>query len=234
MSSNLPFYFKQFKVNHDICGMKIGVDGVLLGAWTTFINPLKILDVGTGSGLIALMMAQKFPSAKIYALDINSDAILQSKQNISESPFKNDFVLIQQDFLSYSPKVEFDIIVSNLPYHPKNDSVTDLNRAQARFSEFLPLVNFLTQSAKLISPNGTINLIYPVEHLDQIKTICENLGLYIQNLCYVKGNQNVKAKRLMVCLSKNYIEFKEKTLIIESERHQKTIEYDALTKDFYL
>ncbi len=214
--------------------MKIGADGVLLGAWTKAENPLRILDVGTGSGLIALMLAQKYPKAEIFALDINDDAIKQTQQNISDCNFHNIFQVIHQDFLSYSPKFKFDVIVANLPYHPKSVEILEINRAQARLAEFLPLIQFLNHAKNLITNKGTINMIYPVEYYNEILIFLQSNGLHLHRICKVKGSTTSLCKRVLLSFGLTKTSTFETELVLESSRNNRTKEYQKLTEDFYL
>ena len=137
-----PFFrFKQFTVYHDRCAMKVGTDGVLLGAWTNLSQSRRILDIGTGTGLIALMMAQRVPEVPITAIDIDAEAVNQANENFSASPWNNRLEAVLQDVCTYTEKNSFDTIVSNPPYFINSLKCPDNQRTTARHTDTLDAYN---------------------------------------------------------------------------------------------
>ncbi|MFT6716357.1 MAG: tRNA1Val (adenine37-N6)-methyltransferase [Saprospiraceae bacterium] len=241
------FQFKQFSISDSDCGMKIGVDGVLLGAWIQDESPANILDVGTGSGLIALMMAQKFPKAIIHAVEIESDAIKQASKNFINSPFDNQFITHEIDFLRVdkllsndkNTAVKFDIIVANLPYFDDGGSFIDSKRDLARSSKHLPLETFFIRSIALLENQGSMYFIYPNNETDHIKELADQVGFQIDTIVQIQGNPDTTVKRCLYKASKwepstNYRAPENQLLVIEIERGKYTKEYKELCKDFYL
>lgn len=231
---NPIFHFKQFSVQHDLCGMKVGADGVLLGAWAKHPDPKNILDVGSGSGLLSLMLAQKYPQASITGIDINALACRQSEINFKNSPFTNHFNVQQISFQDFKEEFKFDLIVANLPFYQKSVEITDLARAQARLEEFLPLEVFFSKAINVLSKKGAIQIIYPHSALEKINILLQKLGLFINRICKVKGTPEAPIKRLLLDISYSTSEMVESELILESSRNIRTHDYQELTKAYYL
>ena len=154
-----PFKFKQFVVAHDQCAMKVGVDGVLTGAWATHESPNTILDIGTGSGLIALMLQQRFPTATVFAIEPNSNAFQQAQGNFKTNAA--NIHLLQESLQNSHFLQKFDLIVTNPPFFKENVASNDLNRDEARQEKFLPLNELLKICTSLLEPDGKLVFIYP-------------------------------------------------------------------------
>lgn len=234
--ANNYFQFKQFKIMQDKAAMKVGVDGVLLGAITDFSISKKILDIGSGTGLISLMAAQK-SNAKITALEIESNAYNQTLENIEISPWQNKITAINIDFIEFWKNIDekFDTIVCNPPFFEKSYKSDKEQRNIARHNENLPFDEIFKGSEKLLTDKGTLNLIFPIEALSKIIIIGNKYKLFPEKIIEIKPNFNKKAKRVVVVFSKEKKEIKKTELIIETdERHVYTEEYINLTKEFYL
>ena len=234
--ANPYFRFKQFTIYHDKCAMKVGTDGVLLGAW---VNPEKdhsILDIGTGSGLISLMLAQR-TSAEIDAIDIDKDAYLQAQENISKAPFENLFQIYHSSLKSFvtQTKKKYDLIVSNPPYFIDSLKTPDEQRNLARHTDELSLYDLIIDSKKLLNSNGRIALILPFDQQSLLQKIIEENGLFIYRQTNVIPIQGGVPKRILIELSGHEIsEPQIESLTIEINRHQYTPEFCTLTKDYYL
>jgi len=219
--------------------MKIGIDGVLLGSWINHPSPKNILDVGTGSGLIALMLAQKFQKSNIHCVEIENDAIEQAVENFKNSPFNNSFTAHKSDFLDYNSNVKFEIIASNLPYYNDGGVFDDHKRDLARSSKHLPLMDFLNKSYDLLHDLGSIYFVYPNDDLIDIEKFANQTNLQIDSIVNIQGNPNSKVKRCLFQLSKktetsNSHCTDNKHLTIEIKRGEYTAEYKSLCRDFYL
>lgn len=233
---NPYFSFKQFTVFHDKCAMKVGTDGVLLGAWADIENAKTILDVGTGSGLMALMVAQRNPNASICAIDIDSNAVEQAKENVRNSVFSSRITVFQrslQDFTAVYTDT-FDAIICNPPFFENSLKSPDTQRTIARHDYSLPLDELLFSSKKLLSEEGRIALIVPCDKLSKIEAICETLSLFITRKTDVKPLPNNEPKRILLEISKVKKDFLEDEIVIETSRHCYSEEYVRLTKEFYL
>lgn len=236
--SNHFFKFKQFTVFHDLCAMKVGTDGVLLGAWCDIQSKKRVLDIGTGTGLISLMIAQRNQEAMIDAVEIEPDAAHQAVVNFEKSPWANRLKLFGADFIHFASETtcKYDLIVSNPPYF-ENALKADCNkRSQARHTDSLSYEQLIAASASLLSDNGSLALIYPIEMDLKIQELAIHNKLTCTRRTVVKGNPQAAPKRLLA-------EFKpfghtagcvENELIVEAERHQYTSDYIALTRAFYL
>lgn len=232
-----PFFrFKQFTIYHDKCAMKVGTDAVLLGAWTNTFNCKSILDVGTGTGIIALMLAQR-SQAQIDAIDIDTNACLQAIENITASPFSKQIEVISSDFASFAAtnRKRYDLIVSNPPYFVDSLKCPDNKRTLARHTDTLPLADLIRESRKLLSPTGHIALILPYERLNELNRIIKDNDLSISRETDVIPCPDTPPKRLLVELSATCMPTPNpEELVIEEARHQYTPAYIILTRDFYL
>lgn len=161
--SNPYFQFKQFTVRHDKCAMKVGTDGVLLGAWAPVQNAKYILDVGAGSGLISLQLAQRNPWASITSIEIDPAAAAQAKENIQSSPWSDRMEVICSDFRDYHAENKFDLIVSNPPYFVDALKCPDNQRCMARHTSELNYELLFGHSTHLLSEQGIISVIIPSE-----------------------------------------------------------------------
>lgn len=233
-----PFKFKQFTVAQDKCAMKIGTDAVLLGAWTQLNSPSSILDIGAGTGIIALQMAQRSFAETIDALEIDADAFEQAVENFEQSDWSDRLFCYHAPLQQFIEEIddEYDLVVSNPPFYTstfKENSIEE-NRAVARHSENLPYELLLKSSAKLLSKNGSCAFIIPFSEEDKFLRIASENKLFPNRITRVKGTDTSPIKRSLLQLSflKSEVEIDE--LIIEIERHKYTQAYIKLTQNFYL
>lgn len=232
-----PFFrFKQFTVYHDRCAMKVGTDGVLLGAWARVDNAQKVLDIGSGSGLISLMLAQRNSHLNVYAIDIDSAAIEQTQYNVQQSPFARriGFQNISFDAFVKQTDLKFDHIVSNPPFFIDSLKSPDKQRSTARHTDTLPAEDLISNAAKVLAEDGRVSLIYPTEYKEEIYKLAELYGLFVTRLTLVYPTPTSKAKRILVELSKKESVVEENSLLIEKERHVYSDEFVSLVRDFYL
>ncbi|MGV0829498.1 tRNA1(Val) (adenine(37)-N6)-methyltransferase [Empedobacter brevis] len=229
-----PFRFKQFEIFQDKTAMKVGTDGVLLGAWSNLETGDNILDIGAGTGLISLMLAQRFPNSRVDAIEIDYDAFLQAKENFEHSIFSERLKIKNTSLQVYSSDKKYDLIVSNPPFFTVNNSVDFDARKQARQQETLTFTELIEKSAKLLHKEGVASFIIPY---DQMDVFCEKTAqndLKLSRIVYVKGNSSSPIKRVLLEFSFQERIVRKEELVIERERHQYTNEYISLTKDFYL
>ncbi len=232
-----PFFqFKQFCVYHDRCAMKVGSDGVLLGAWVSTAGATRILDVGTGSGLIALMMAQR-SFATIQAIDIDKDAVLQAQINCNASPWSGRLSVSQADFTQYAvnDSLTYDLIVSNPPFF--NNSLKNPNalRTLARHTDTLPHANLIDNAMRLLSDVGRIAIILPVSEALACADYATSKGLFLSRKTWVLPKPSMPPKRLLLEFSNFPIHLLEDNITIETEhRNVFTAEYMFLLKDYFL
>ncbi len=233
---NPYFSFKQFTVFQDKCAMKVGIDGVLLGAWTPVENANSILDIGTGTGLIGLMLAQR-TNAEITAIDIDANAVLQATENVKNSQWPKRIHVFEnalQNFANISEE-RFDLIVSNPPYFINSLKTPHENRTTARHTDSLTHEELIEYSIELLNPNGRICIILPVAEGTKCIEFAERKGLFCTRKVTVYPKSEVIAKRLLLEFSKINSFIQENELIVESEiRHRYSVEFTELVKDFYL
>ena len=228
-----PFQFKQFAVHQDKTAMKVGTDGVLLGAWANGDKAKNILDIGTGTGLIALILAQRFPDTTIDALEIDADAFKQAQANFTASSWSLRLNAVQGALQSFKSLKKYDLIISNPPFF---ESLKQINtsREQARQTASLSFEELIVNSNTLLAKQGELALIIPFEAKEKVLAIAQTQALFPKAICTVFGTKSSKPKRVLVQFTKNKAACKEMELIIEISRHHYTDEYIALTKDFYL
>jgi tRNA1Val (adenine37-N6)-methyltransferase len=235
--ANDYFRFKQFTIKQDRCAMKVGTDGMLLGAWAGVGGCQNILDVGTGTGLIALMLAQRNPDADIDAIDIDAGACSQAKENVEGSPFAGRIRVICASFSDYAPEAAlmYDLIVSNPPYFARSLKNPDPQRRVARHTDTLPLEELIGKGRELLSPGGRIALILPVGREDELGALACRKGLNVIRQTAVVPVSGAAAKRVLTELSVLPVASCERdSLLIEKARGEYSRAYVALTQDFYL
>ena len=232
------FQFKQFSLEQDRCAMKIGTDGVLLGAWTPIDNnPFSILDIGTGTGVIALMLAQRSNAEQIDALEIDEEAYEQSVDNFENSPWSDRLFCFHAglDEFVEEPEDEYDLIVSNPPFYTDDYKSDNEQRDLARFADAMPFEELIEAADLLLSENGIFAVIIPFKEEGRFLAIAKEYELYPFKITHIKGTPTSEIKRSLLAFSrKETIDFQVDELTIETARHQYTPEYIALTRDFYL
>lgn len=232
------FQFKQFSVKQDRCAMKIGTDGVLLGAWSPIPeNVFSVLDIGAGTGIIALMIAQRSDAEQIDALEIDEEAYEQAVDNFENSPWSDRLFCFHAglDEFVEEPEDEYDLIISNPPFYTEDYKTENEQRDLARFADALPFEDLVEAADLLLSENGIFSVIIPYKEEEKIIALAKDFDLFPIKITRVKGTPTSEIKRSLLAFSRNISEnFPVDELIIETSRHIYTEEYIALTKDFYL
>lgn len=232
-----PFQFKQFKVEQDRCAMKIGTDGVLLGAWVSVeSNPYSILDIGAGTGIIALQLAQRSDAEVMDAIEIDEDAYEQCVENFENSPWGDRLFCYHAALDEFTEEIddEYDLIISNPPFYSEDYKTTNEARDLARFTEALPFDELIESAAQLLSKDGILAVIIPRKEEETFIKMASEVELFPKRICRVKGNPNSEEKRSLMEFSFKEIQPKIENLTIEISRHEYTEEYKNLVKDFYL
>ena len=224
--------------------MKVGTDGCLLGAWaqptanTQHTNPITILDIGTGTGLIGLMMAQRFPEAQITAVDIDADAVMQAQENVAASPFSRRITVVEQDITQQLSDIansqllianHYDIIVSNPPYFIDALTSPDAQRTLARHAGTLTYDVLMQRSAALLNNDGGVSVIIPSECRQRMEQAASLAGLMLSRCCGVKITERKPARRYLLEFRKQTVSVVDNTEIVIGSP-----EYQALLQDFYL
>jgi tRNA1Val (adenine37-N6)-methyltransferase len=232
------FQFKQFSVNQDQTAMKIGTDGVLLGAWTPIDNnPKSVLDIGTGTGIIALMLAQRSTAEQIDALEIDESAYEQAVENFEGSPWGDRLFCFHAGLDEFvdDPEDEYDLIVSNPPFFSEDYRSANEQRDLARFQEAMPFEELVEAADLLLFENGIFSVIIPFNEEDRFIELCAEVELFPIKVTRVKGTQNTKIVRSLLAFKRYELSvLTADELVIEISRHEYTPEYISLTKDFYL
>ena len=233
--SNPYFRFRQFTVYHDRCAMKVGTDGTLLGAWAR--GGERILDIGTGTGLVALMMAQRYPQAMVTGVDIDADACQQACENAAASPFSQRVDIVCGDVCRLSPAdyQSFDAIVSNPPYFQNSLKNPDGQRSLARHNDMLTYEQLFKAVSLLLSANGEFSLIIPSDCRQSVKEAAALYAFFPTRECGVKTIHKKQIRRYLLSFSRHSVEQIEKTIgIIEDAPNVRSEWYSQLTADFYL
>jgi tRNA1Val (adenine37-N6)-methyltransferase len=238
----MTFTFKQFQVNQDRCAMKIGTDGVLLGAWTPLINnPYNVLDIGAGTGILSLMLAQRSNAAPnnvgiIDAIEIDEDAYEQCVENFEASPWGDKLFCFHAGLDEFvdEPEDEYDLIISNPPFYTDDFKSDNASRDLARFEDALPFEELIEAAALLLSDNGIFSVIIPFKEEERFVSMCKELDLFPLKITRVKGTPTSEIKRSLLAFCRIEQTPLIDELIIEISRHNYTPEYIELTKEFYL
>jgi tRNA1Val (adenine37-N6)-methyltransferase len=232
------FTFKQFSIEQDKTAMKVGTDGVLLGAWAPVNhNPFSILDIGAGTGIIALMLAQRTSAEQIDALEIDEEAYEQAVDNFENSPWGDRLFCFHAglDEFIEEPEDEYDLIVSNPPFYAEDYKTENDQRDLARFQDAMPFEELIEAADLLLSENGIFAVILPFKEEQKFISLAKEFELYPTKITHVKGTPKSEIKRSLLAFSRNENQvFDIDELIIEINRHVYTPEYIELTKDFYL
>jgi len=231
------FNFKKFSVNQGNCAMKVGTDAVLLGAWTSIeFQPKYILDIGSGTGVIALMLAQRSHAETIDAIEIDADAYEQCVENFENSSWNDRLFCYHASLLEFTQEIDckYDLIVSNPPFYTTDYKTDNLQRDLARFSDALPFDHLVECVSKLLSKHGIFAVIIPFKEEEKFIDFASKVHLFPKRILHVKGNSHSEIKRSLIEFSFEKSDVRFETLIIETSRHQYTEAYIDLTKDFYL
>lgn len=232
------FQFKQFNVKQDRCAMKIGTDSVLLGAWTPLENnPQTILDIGAGTGVLSLMLAQRTNAFQIDAVEIDEDAYEQCVENFEQSPWGDRLFCYHAalDELVSEPEDEYDLIISNPPFYSEDFKTGNSSRDTARFQDALPFEELIESVALLLSEDGVFSVIIPYKEEDYFVDLCAQYELYPIKGTRVRGSENTALVRSMLAFKRYELSaLTADELIIEHSRHDYTDDYKNLTQDFYL
>lgn len=233
------FQFKQFTVRQDRTAMKVGTDGVLLGVWTPLsASTYSILDIGSGTGLVALILAQRSLAEQIDAIEIDEDAYEQCVENFEESPWNDRLFCYHAGLDEFTDEIEdrYDLIVCNPPFFKPNNLIDDQARSKARFYDILPFDELVKSASILLAEDGIFSVIIPFEEEENFLNLAESESLFPIKITHVKGTPTTKIKRSLIAFTKNKksTSFITDILTLEIERHLYTPEFKELVKDFYL
>ena len=233
--SNNSFKFKQFSVHQDRCAMKVGTDGTLLGAWASVPSgKSRLLDIGTGTGLIALMLAQRAEEAEVVGIDIDEDAVRQAQENVTASPFDLRVKIVHGDIADYD-QGPFDAIVSNPPYFVESLTCPDIQRTTARHTGSLSYTTLVQSAYRLLSDEGTFSVIIPFDCRSRLESEASIIGFFMSRVCAIRTTPRKQVKRYLIEFRKQPVykyDIDEEVLEIASNTRSKW--YQELTKEFYI
>lgn len=212
--------------------MKVGTDGLLLGAWAQ--GGKRVLDIGTGTGLIALMMAQRFPDAHVDAIDIDADAASQAEDNARHSPFADRVAVRCVSLQEYVAEREYDSIVCNPPFFTQSLQSPDSKRTLARHSIALPFDDLFRHARRLMSEDGVLSIVVPSDALSQIETAAVMNNLFLVRRCLVRTTRKKPARRLLLSFSQKPSPFHDEEGVIQEAVNEPSEWYRNLTCDFLL
>ena len=229
------FRFKQFSIKQDKTAMKVSTDGVLLGAWIASKKPKRILDIGTGTAILSIMAAQKFPEAQITAIEIDNDAFLEAKENINNCPWKKRLKIFNTDFFDFCKiSIEkYDLIISNPPYFDNQLKPRDKKKRIAKHSESLAFDKMIAEVSKILSPEGFFCVIIPFQRAETFIHLCAQNNLFVSRKTTIYPNENKKANRILLEFVRHICAIQDNFIRIR-EKGKYSRQYLELTKDFYL
>jgi tRNA1Val (adenine37-N6)-methyltransferase len=239
-SKSSGFRFKQFSVEHDQCAMKVGTDSIILGAWTQVGEATEILDIGTGSGLLALMLAQKQPKARFSAVEVEPAAARQARNNVKKSNFAHQIKVIETDIKRFYPSHKYMLIISNPPYfrgvHKRQHNLIDPNQARvyARSQQHLSHKQLIEQVDRLLAVDGTFYCVIPHSELTDMLELAEAHQLYVKARLDVSSNDMTTTIRCCLCLTRTKQALHHEVLIIHDDAGQYTEQYRELCRAYYL
>lgn len=222
------FQFKEFTIEQDLCAMKVGTDGVLLGAWAN--GGARVLDVGTGTGIIALMMAQRYPNAKVLGIDIDEGAVCQAKSNVESSPFASSVTIRQtrvQDMLM-DDAGQYDVMISNPPFFIDALQAPNRQRNVARHTETLTYSELMQAASRLLDNAGELSVIVPFDYRRRMDDEAVFEGFFPSRVCAVKTTISKPVRRYLLAYRKQPCCCEQTEMVIGDETYQ------LLTRDFYL
>lgn len=240
MKRATPFQFKHFRVHQDKSAMKIGTDGVLLGAWAgKDTDPESILDIGAGTGVIALQMAQRFDAETIDAVELDENAFLQTVENFERSDWADRLFCYHSSFQEFAHEFAQDgegyqLVVSNPPFYTATNEASNKARTMARFTSALDFNDLLTGVDKILAKDGIFAVVIPFSEESNFIAMAQNNSLCLSRRCRVQGTPTSEVKRSLLEFGRSDKVIAEESLTIEVSRHQYTESYRALVQDFYV
>ncbi|WP_024872945.1 tRNA1(Val) (adenine(37)-N6)-methyltransferase [Tolumonas lignilytica] len=228
------FTFKQFHIEQDRCAMKVGTDSIVLGCWTPVGGAKRILDIGTGTGILALMLAQRtHQEVQIDAVELDPEAVRQAEENINASPWRERIRVFRHDIRTYQAP-HYDLIISNPPYFVHGQSLPDAARQLARHTEALDHASLLESAARLLTPFGKLALVLPVAQGDALIALAMQQGWHLQQRCWVETKRGKEPNLMLLLLSRKSVETEEEQLCLREIDNRYSPEFIALADEFYL
>ncbi|KML66243.1 tRNA(1)(Val) (adenine(37)-N(6))-methyltransferase TrmN [Pectobacterium peruviense] len=231
------FTFKQFFVAHDRCAMKVGTDGILLGAWVPVSSATRILDIGSGSGLLALMLAQRSePHIRIDAVELDSATSQQARENVAASPWAERITVYAEDIVRFAAtrSADYSLIISNPPYFSPGIACGSAQREQARYTTLLTHDVLLRCAHQLLMPEGLFCVVLPVQVAEHFIPLAQQHQWHVQHQLCISEQEERPAHRVLLALSRQESECVNSSLAIRDAERRYSTDFQQLTKDFYL
>ena len=226
------FTFKQFTIHQDRCAMKVGTDGVLLGAWAT--GGRRILDIGTGTGLVALMMAQRFPDAVVTGVEIDHEAAIQAEENAMSSPFSKRVSIEHCALQDFTPQFKYDAITCNPPFFEESLKCPDKSRNTARHTDTLPYSTLFERCRSLLTDDGVLSIIIPTDYLSRVQQECAYCSLFVNDTLFIKTTERKTSKRILLAIGKHINNSLRSDTVVLMNGTKRSEWYGNITKDFYI
>ncbi|MEO5603406.1 MAG: methyltransferase [Cyclobacteriaceae bacterium] len=236
MMASKPFHFKQFTVGQNSATHKVGTDGVLLGAWVQVAGEINnILDIGTGSGLITLMLAQRTaPATRIEGIEIAEQDVLQARENVQHSPWPQKIIIHHIAVQKFFPQKKYDLIVSNPPYFINSWLPPEKKRSQARHTQSLSFESLLASTARLLASQGRLAVILPFVEGSGFIDLADKFQLFLNRKTSFRSRSHKPVERLLLEFSFSQTTIKESDLVLYSEGETWSEAHHELTREFYL
>lgn len=231
------FTFKQFFVAHDRCAMKVGTDGVLLGAWAALPPAGHILDIGSGSGIVALMLAQRsLPEQTIDAVELDAEASRQAQENVAASPWPDRVRVVNADIADFAADASrrYALIVSNPPYFTPGNACRTPERERARYTESLPHERLLACVRRLLAPDGRFCVVLPSQVAQAFVGLAQHTGWTVRQRVLVSEVAGREPHRVLLTLALSGVHEPDRTLAIRDAEGHYSCDFCALTRNFYL
>lgn len=228
------FRFKQFDVDQSDCAMKINTDGVLLGTMAGHESPKQILDIGTGTGVIALMLAQRFPEAQVHAVEIDEQASATAGRNFQNSVFNRQLSVSNVAIEQFSHSEKFDLIITNPPFFVNDYKNAEPKKEMARHASHTFFAELVKKVDELLSENGCFWFVLPIKQAEEVVFRCRESGLFLQKLIKLHSDESKPEFRRIVCLGRQEVGMVEEDFLIYESEKKYTKAYEVLLKNFFL
>ena len=235
MKSGTYFHFKQFSIRHDRCAMKVGTDAVLLAAWVDVSTAQRILDIGTGSGVIALMLAQRAPESTIIeCVEIEKESADQATENFRNSPWSSRLAVHHLAIQEYFPPIQFDLITTNPPYFNRSLEPPDKRRHEVRHTSTLTYDDLMSAVVRLLTMNGRFNLILPYKEAKLFSDVASQHGLFCNRRYHFRTRIEKPIERTMLEFSRRPKATDEGEVLLYESGSEWSSSYRNLISDFYI
>jgi len=226
------FQFKHFQIHQENTALKVGTDSMLLGAICHWENPKRLLDIGTGTGVLALICAQRFAFEEIVGLEISEKALIDAQINAKNSPFFPKVSIVNQAIQDYDPNEQFDAIISNPPFFENSSKNQNEHKSLARHTESLSFSELLQSITRLLTAEGKAWIIIPFESTENIIQLAKENTLFVADLITLFGKPN-RPTRAIISFGKQISEVRSSSICIRTEDGAYTEEYKVLTQEFH-